>query len=80
MHFVCNFLKICSKFELLTSQGSAATYLRCGVGTIISLCSKFHTTLAVKSFRNRLRFDKVRVNYKVGSFFETLYSRAFTKN
>jgi len=30
MHFVCIFLQICSKFELLPYQSSAATNLRCG--------------------------------------------------
>jgi len=33
---------IFQKFELLTSQGSAATHLRCG-GTLLLFCSKFHT-------------------------------------
>jgi len=32
MHFVCIFLQICSKFELFTSQGSAATYVTYGEG------------------------------------------------
>jgi len=30
MQFVCIFLQVCSKFELLTSQGNAATYLKRG--------------------------------------------------
>jgi len=37
----CIFLQICSKFELLISQGSAATYQGV-VADTTSHCSKFH--------------------------------------
>jgi len=42
-HFVCIFIQICNKYKLLTSQGSAATCLRCDVENITRLCNKFHT-------------------------------------
>jgi len=58
MHFVSFFYLIYSKFELMTSQGSAATYLMCGKN-ITPFVADFIRFLAVKSFESRLRFDKV---------------------
>ena len=38
------------------------------VGDIKHLCKTFHKLLAIKNFKNRLRFDKVTESSKVGTF------------
>jgi len=47
---VCIFFNICNKFELLTSQGSAGTYLRCGEQYYTVLLNIFILYSAVKEF------------------------------
>ena len=65
---------ICNKYELLTSQGSAGTYLRCGgkyYEILLEISSSFQQW---KKFENRLRFEKVIAKSLVASFFwNTVY-------
>jgi len=58
----------------LTSQGSAATYLRCGVGNITSFCDTFHTlSSSERTFESGYGLTKLRADYKVKRFLDTVY-------
>ena len=61
-------LNICRKFEILISQGSVATCLRCGDYCHMSFLANFRRFPTVQNFENRLRFDKVAESLKVGTF------------
>jgi len=78
MHFYCNLLQICDKFELLIFQGRAATYLRCDGQVLHDFVANFICFPAVKEFGKMVKFDKVIVDYKVETFFATRCRREIT--
>jgi len=60
MQVVCFFFNICSKFEVLISQVSVATCLRCVGYCHLGFVANFVRFPAVQKLgNNRLRFDKV---------------------
>ena len=66
MQFVCVFFHVCRKFELLISQGSVATRLRCHMG--------FVANFMFSSSAKILKMVKISHRYwqfKGGNFFET---------
>ena len=50
------------------SQGSVATYVRCGGMSIKHYIANFLMSLSVKKFQNRLRLEKVIAKNLVASF------------
>ena len=61
-----------SVFNCCISQGSVATYLRCGGNYYTRFVGNFFLFTAVKNFLNRLRFDEVIAKVRDHSFFGTL--------
>jgi len=70
----CNLSLMTCFVDMTVSQGSVATYARCGEIFNIRLTANLLWNLSVKNFLNRLRFDRIMATSLWPRFWPTLYT------
>ena len=75
----CKLSLIACFADINVSQGSVATYARCGGMCCIRLTANLLRNLPVKNFLNRSRFDRITVMSLWPRFWPTLYTRPCTQ-